>query len=61
VLDVLCTALLLAEGRGSDPNQGNGLILIVGVIVLVVLMIGAAWYLLARATSRRGSGSGPVG
>ena len=61
MIDLVLFALPIAEGRGSDPSDGNGLLLILGVIVLVVLVIATAWYLVARATSRRGSGSGPVG
>jgi len=53
--------LLIAEGRGSDPNQGAGILLILGIIVLVALTIATVLFLVTRMTSRRGRPPGAEG
>jgi hypothetical protein len=53
-------ALALAQsdgaGRGDNPSEAGGVLLIVGVIVLAALVIGTVCYLVARATARRRGG-----
>ena len=51
--NLLTVLLPLAEGRGENPDGGGGVLIIVGLIVLLALVIGTAWTLIARATSRR--------
>lgn len=40
-------------GRGENPSELGGILIIVGAIVLAVLAIGSGWYLLGRATVRK--------
>jgi hypothetical protein len=53
-------ALALAQsdgaGRGDNPSEAGGVLIIVGVIVLAALVIGTVCYLVARATARRRGG-----
>lgn len=50
----LLTVLLpLAEGRGENPGDGGGILIIVGLILFLAVVIGTVWTLIARATSRR--------
>jgi hypothetical protein len=53
-------ALTLAQsdgaGRGDNPSEAGGVLIIVGVIVLAALVIGAICFLVARATARRRGG-----
>ena len=52
--------LLLAQGRGDDPDGGIGVLVIVGSILLMAAVIGAVAALMIRR-SRRGEGrTGPV-
>ncbi len=53
MLNVLTLLLPLAEGRSENPDEGGGVLLIVGLIVLLAGVIGTVWTLIARATSRR--------
>lgn len=57
---VYTAALALAQsegpGRGDNPSEAGGVLIIVGVIVLAALVIGTACYLVARATARRRGG-----
>lgn len=51
--------LLLAQGRGDDPGDGIGVLVIVGMIVLMAAVIGTVAMLMIRR-SRRGAGrAGP--
>ena len=54
--DLYFALLPLAEDRGANPDGSTGIAVILGLIVLVVIVIGAAWYLVARLTSRRRPG-----
>jgi hypothetical protein len=45
-----------APGRGENPSDVGGILIIVGVIVLAVLMVGSAWYFVARSTAKRRHG-----
>jgi hypothetical protein len=53
-------ALALAQsdgaGRGDNPSEAGGVLIIVGVIVLAALVIVAICFLVARATARRRGG-----
>ncbi len=54
--------LPLAEGRSQNPDEGGGILVIIGVIVVAILVIGAVFTLIARGTSRRrGRASGTGG
>ena len=50
---LIALLLPLAEGRSENPDEGGGVLLIVGLIVLLAMVIGTVWTLIARATSRR--------
>jgi len=54
-------SLVLAAGRSENPDEGAGVLLIVGIIVLVVLVIGAVLFSVARLTARRGGSPGHEG
>jgi hypothetical protein len=43
-------------GRGDNPSEVGGVLIIVGVIVLAALVIGTICFLVARATARRRGG-----
>lgn len=53
--------VLLAQaegaGRGDNPSDAGGLLLIAGVIVVAAAVIVGICYLIARATARRRAGS----
>lgn len=53
--------LLLAQsdgaGRGGNPSEEGGILIIVGAIVLAVATILAAGYLVARTTAKRRGGA----
>jgi hypothetical protein len=53
-------ALALAQsdgaGRGDNPSEAGGFLIIAGVILLAILVIGTICYLIARATARRRGG-----
>ncbi len=53
MLNLVTVLLPLAEGRSENPDGGGGVLVIVGLIVLLAVIIGTAWTLVARATSRR--------
>jgi len=57
VATVYTAALTLAQsdgaGRGDNPSEIGGVLIIVGVILLAVVVIGTVCYLVARATARR--------
>jgi hypothetical protein len=57
---IYTAALTLAQsdgaGRGDNPSELGGVLIIVGVIVLAALAIGTVCYLIARATARRRGG-----
>ncbi len=62
MVDLLTLLLPLAEGRSENPDEGGGVLIIVGLIVLLAVIVGTAWTLIARATSRRrGRASGTGG
>ena len=63
MLNLLTILLPIAEGRSENPGgDGGGILIIVGVIVLMALVIGTVWTLIARSTSRRrGKASGTGG
>jgi hypothetical protein len=62
VLASIYTLLPLAEGRSQNPDDGGGILVILGVIAVMVIVILTAWTLIARATSkRRGRASGTGG
>ena len=50
----LFSLLVLAQGsgQGDAPDTGPGILLILGVVVAVVLVIGAVWIVAARRGSR---------
>ena len=59
---LLAVLLPLAEGRSENPDEGGGVLVIVGLIVVLAVVIGTVWTLIARATSRRrGRASGTGG
>jgi hypothetical protein len=57
---IYTAALTLAQsdgaGRGDNPSELGGVLIIVGVIVLAALTIGTVCYLVARLTARRRGG-----
>jgi hypothetical protein len=57
VATIYTTALALAQsdgaGRGDNPSEAGGVLIIAGVILLAVLVIGTICFLVARATARR--------
>ena len=57
---IFTAALTLAQtdapGRGENPSDGGGILLIAGAILLAVLMVGSAWYFVARSTAKRRHG-----
>lgn len=57
-LDIL---LPIAEGRASDPDEGTGVVLIIGIILLAVLTVATILFLVTRVTSRRGRPPGAEG
>ncbi len=62
MLNLVTVLLPLAEGRSQNPDEGGGVFIIVGVIVLLAVVVGTVWTLIARATSRRrGRASGTGG
>ena len=58
VLDIL---LPIAEGRGSNPDEGAGVLLIIGIIVLALVVVGTILFLVTRLTARRGRSPGHEG
>jgi hypothetical protein len=60
VATIYTAALVLAQsdgaGRGDNPSEIGGVLIIVGVILLAALVIGTVCYLIARATARRRGG-----
>jgi len=54
------SALLIAAsegpGRGDDPSGPAGFLIILGVIIVAVLVIGAVWYGIGRASRREERG-----
>jgi hypothetical protein len=54
---IYTAAVTLAQsdgaGRGDNPSEVGGVLLIVAVILLVILAVGSGAYLLARGTTRR--------
>ncbi len=50
---LLALLLPLADGRSQNPDEGGGILVIVGLIVALAIVIGTVWILIARATSRR--------
>ena len=61
MVNVLTLLLPLAEGRSENPDEGGGVLIIVGLIVLLAIVIGTVWTLIARATSRRRGGASGTG
>lgn len=62
MVDLIAILLPLAEGRSENPGSGGGVLVIVGMIVLLAVIIGTVWTLIARGTSRRrGKASGTGG
>ena len=61
MVDLLTLLLPLAEGRSENPGEGGGVLIIVGLIVLLAVIVGTAWTLIARATSRRRGGASGTG
>jgi len=57
---IYTAAITLAQsdgaGRGDNPSEAGGILLIVGVILLAILAVGTGAYLVARSTSRRRGG-----
>jgi hypothetical protein len=57
---IYTAALTLAQsdgaGRGDNPSEAGGVLIVIGVILLAALVIGSACYLIARATARRRRG-----
>ena len=50
---VLTLAQTEGPGRGDNPSEVGGVLIIVGVIVLAILVVGSGCYLVARGTARR--------
>ncbi len=46
--------LPIAAGRGSNPDEGTGVLMIIGIIVLVIVVIGTILFAVTRLTARRG-------
>ena len=53
MVDLLTMLLPLAEGRSENPDGAGGILIIVGLIVLLAIIVGTVWTLIARSTSRR--------
>lgn len=57
---IYMAALTLAQsdgpGRGDNPSEAGGALIIVGAIVLAILVVGTGCYLVARSTTRRRGG-----
>jgi hypothetical protein len=53
---VLTLAQTEGPGRGDNPSEAGGVLIIVGVILLAMLVIGTGCYLVARSTTRRRGG-----
>jgi len=51
-LFALLTVLAQGSGRGDAPEEGSGILIILGVVALVVLLIAAVWTFAARRGSR---------
>ena len=51
--ELFAVLLQLAEGRSENPDEGGGVLFIVGLIIVLAVVIGTVWTLIARATSRR--------
>ena len=53
-MTTLLSLLVLAQGSGQGdiPDKGPGILIIVGVVLLVILVIGAVWTFAARRGSR---------
>lgn len=51
--------LLIAQGRGEDPDGGAGVVLIVALVLLTVATIAAVWTLVARRSRRSEDRLGP--
>lgn len=50
---VLTLAQTEAPGRGENPSEVGGVLIILGSIIFAMLVVGTAWYLVARSTARR--------
>ena len=48
----ILTVLAQGSGRGDAPDEGSGILIILGVLALVVVLIGAIWTFAARRASR---------
>ena len=48
----LLTVLAQGSGRGDAPDEGSGILIILGVVALVVVLIGAVWTFAAKRGSR---------
>ncbi|HEX2161180.1 MAG TPA: hypothetical protein VHF88_05090 [Thermoleophilaceae bacterium] len=58
----LYTALLLlaqsdGAGRGDNPSEAGGALILVGAVILAILMVGAGVYFVMRSTTRRRGGA----
>jgi hypothetical protein len=54
---VLVLAQSDGAGRGDNPSEVGGFLIIAGVIVLAAVVIASACYFLARRTTRRRGGA----
>jgi hypothetical protein len=57
---IYTAAMTLAQsegpGRGDNPSEAGGVLILVGVILLAILAVGAGCYFVARSTARRRGG-----
>lgn len=60
VATIYTATFMLAQsdgaGRGDNPSEAGGVLIIVGVILLAAAVIAAVCFLVARATARRRGG-----
>jgi len=60
VATIYMAALTIAQsdgaGRGDNPSEAGGILIIVGVILLAIVAVGTGAYLVARSTARRRGG-----
>ena len=61
MLAALDLLLPIADGRGADPDEGAGVLLIIGIIVLALVVIGTILFAVTRLTARRGRSPGHEG